>query len=231
MPWNLLILPLVSGYYLLTKLNHFKYRQQRLERQRLVFDSVLLGVASFIMTYILRLVIESVAPSLIAVIYNLFPLHIPLLGTSFSCLFLVVIFVYFGNLLPFLSKEKCVKRAIKKVGNELELLLLSSVKEQRLLQFTLNNGKTYVGWVKELSAPRTNSFIRIIPAISGFRDDKMNVVYNTHYLKVYSEYIAEGQTLNLKDLRTDLIIFEDKIVSVSYFDLEMYEKFNELQVD
>ena len=226
MPWNLLILPLVSGYLLLTKLNHFKYRQQRLERQRLVFDSVLLGILAFTFTYILRLIVEALIPDIVKFLYNLFPFHVPLLVTSFVTLLLGWIAVVIGNLLPFFNKEKCVKRAIRKVGNELELLLLSSVKEKRLLQFTLKNNKTYVGWVKELSAPRTNNFIRIIPAISGYRNDKMNVEYNTHYLAVYSEYIKEGETLDIKNLKTDLIIFSENIVSVSYFDLEMYNKFN-----
>ena len=45
MPWNLLLLNLVAGYYLLTRSHYFKFEQQRLDRQRLIFESILLGVA------------------------------------------------------------------------------------------------------------------------------------------------------------------------------------------
>lgn len=43
MPWNLLVLPLAAAYYILTRCDLLKYKQQRLDRQRLIFESVLLG--------------------------------------------------------------------------------------------------------------------------------------------------------------------------------------------
>ena len=76
MPWNLLILPLVAGYYLLTRSYYFKYEQQRLDRQRLIFESVLLGVALAVFTYIIRIIAESFPPTkeIILVIYDFLPL-------------------------------------------------------------------------------------------------------------------------------------------------------------
>lgn len=44
MPWNIIILHLVAGYYISTRSYYFKFKHQRLDRQRLIFESVLLGV-------------------------------------------------------------------------------------------------------------------------------------------------------------------------------------------
>ena len=45
MPFNLLLLPLVGGYYLLVTSRFTKYIHQRIDRQRLIFNSVLVGIA------------------------------------------------------------------------------------------------------------------------------------------------------------------------------------------
>lgn len=63
MPWNLLILPLVAGYYLLTRFYPFKYKQQRLDRQRLIFESILLAVCVSVITYFIRLFVEFITPN------------------------------------------------------------------------------------------------------------------------------------------------------------------------
>ena len=59
-------------------------------------------------------------------------------------------------------------------GNEFELLLSSSFFYAHLLQFTMDSGKFYIDWVKELPKPFTTSYIRITPVFSGYRkaDDK-----------------------------------------------------------
>jgi hypothetical protein len=41
MPFNLLLLPLIGGYYLLVTSRFTKYIHQRIDRQRLIFNSVL----------------------------------------------------------------------------------------------------------------------------------------------------------------------------------------------
>lgn len=226
MPWNLLILPLVEGYYLLTRSYYFKYEQQRLDRQRLIFESVLLGVALAVCTYIIRIIAESFAPTkeIILVIYDFLPLKTPYIGTTFATLTLAIL-LRFVNLM--LDKEKYVKKAIKEVGNEFELIAKSSFTDKILLQFTLDNDKIYIAWVKELPIPSISNYIRVIPAFSGYREDKnKEVIFTTQYLSVYAEYISEGKAQSITELNTDLIITLDNIVTVSFFDIDMYERFN-----
>lgn len=228
MPWNLLILPLVAGYYLLTRFYPFKYKQQRLDRQRLIFESILLAVCVSVITYFIRLFIEFITPNDVCnLVYSKFPIKTQYIGTSLATLLLTVIFTESVNF--FLDKEKFIKKAIKSVGNEFELLLKSSFEHRRMLQITLKNDKVYVAWVKELPIPSISNYIRVIPVMSGYRTDEKEVEYTTHYLTVYAEYVKDGETLNISDLNVDLVINNSEIVTLSYFDSKMYKKFNDLK--
>jgi hypothetical protein len=227
MPWNFLILPLIAGYYILTRSYFFKFEQQRLDTQRLVFESVLLSVGITIITYIIRLFVESVFPGIITFLYQFIPIKAPYVGTAVFTLLIAVMLSESSNL--FLNKERSVRNAIKGVGNEFELMLASSFTEGLLLQFTLDNDKFYIAWVKELPIPSISSHIRVTPAISGYRNAEKELVFTSQYLSVYAEYINEGRITDIEQLKIDLILDKKNIISVGYFDKEMYSRFNRLK--
>ncbi|WP_443943493.1 hypothetical protein ACJVDH_11215 [Pedobacter sp. AW1-32] len=144
-------------------------------------------------------------------------------NTSLS-LFVAVLGTEFANL--FVKREKAIKKALKKSGNEMELLLSSSFFDAHLLQFTMDSGKVYIGWVKELPKPFVTNYIRITPAFSGYRDEKKELIFTTQYLSVYASYIDDGSVTHQSELNTDLILKVDKINTASYFDIDMYKRFN-----
>lgn len=228
MPWNLFILNLVAGYYLLTRSYYFKFEQQRLDRQRLIFESVILGVGLTITSYILRIAFEYLFPQIFNAVYAELPIKSHFVGTSFFTIILSIALAKIGNII--LDKEKYIKKAIKDVGNEFELLMKSSFTNENLLQFTLDNDKFYIAWVKELPTPSISNYVRVIPALSGYRNTQKELIFTSHYLSVYSEYITEGRSNNnIRELNTDLVIDLANIISVSNFDLEMYHRFNRLR--
>ncbi len=227
MPWNLLLLPLVAGYYIFTKSYYFKFKQQRLDQQRLIFESIILAVVASVITYLLRLFYESVTSlEFQNIVYRAIPIKSPYTGTSLCIMILSIAFTEISNL--FLDEKKRIIKAIKAIGNEFELQLKSSFTENKLLLFTLNNGKIYIAWVKELPIPSVSKYVRIIPIISGYRDDQKNVVFTTHYLSVYGEYIKDGKVKSIAELNTDVILNSDDIVTVSFFDNDMYQVFNQI---
>lgn len=228
MPWNLLIFPLAGGYFILTRCFYFKFRQQRLDRQRLIFESILMGSAVAAVAYTARFVLGYYFPDFVDKTYNSFPYKQPYTITSISTLLISIVATKIINKL-FLNKVESIKKAIQRVGNEFELLIEKAFSEETLLQFTLENNKFYIGWVKELPIPSISNYIRIIPAISGFRDSKMNLVFTTHYLSVYMKYVEGGTIKSIEELNTDLIIDISDIITVSNFNVEMYEKFNSLK--
>lgn len=226
MPFNLLLFPLVAGYYLLIRFEYFRYIQQRLDRQRLLFNSVLLGIFILLITFFIRSIAERLFPHLIETLYAFLPIKTQFFGTTSCSLVISILFVEIANLI--IKREKAIRYAIKYIGNELQLLLKSSFKESKLLQFTLDSGKFYIGWVKELPLPYVSEHVKILPAFSGYRGEMKELVFTTQYLSVYTTYVEEGAVQTIDELNMDLILTVDSIVTVSYFDIEMYERFNNI---
>jgi hypothetical protein len=228
MPWNLLILPLVSAYFILTRLYYFKYRHQRLEQQRLIFETIFIGVALAIVTYMIRLFFEFIAPDVFNSIHAILPFKERYFGTSLASFIIAYISVISYNKVNS-DTRKFIFKAIKKIGNEFELITADAFKEDFLLLFTLNNGKIYIGWVKELPIPSVSKYLRIIPAISGYRNEMKEVKLTTHYLNVYANLIRNGNIKSVKDVNFDIVLDIDAIISVSYFDPSLYSVFNDIR--
>jgi hypothetical protein len=225
MPWNLLIFPLAAAYYIISRSYYFKFRQQRLDRQRLLFETVLLGLGLATIMFTLRSLLQLYHPEIITKASNNFPFKENYTITAISTIPFSWIIVKVSN--RFLNKKTFIRQAIKKLGSELELLFKISFDEKKLLQITLDSGKVYVGWIKELPIPSVSNCVRIIPALSGYRSNETkDVIYTSHYLNVYAEYIKEGKINGLDQIDSDLVLNTKNIVGVSYFDLDMHKKFS-----
>ncbi len=127
----------------------------------------------------------------------------------------------------FTEKNQAIIAAIRRIGNEFELLLESSwdENEPHLIQITLRNGKVYIGWLKTLPAPGEVTYVSILPVLSGYRElESKKLHLTTEYLDVYASYVREGVVTNVAEL-TNLVIKVDQILTASEFDIEMYDRF------
>lgn len=226
MPFDLLLFPLSGGYYIFMRFHYTRFLQQRLDRQRLLFNSIITGVILVILTYFLRIIVESIYPPIVSVLYSALPFHTPYFGTASFSLFFALFITELSNRI--FKKKKAIEFAISLIGNEFELLLKSSIEYNRLLQITLDNDKFYIGWAKELPIPSESNYVRITPAFSGYRNEKKNLVFTTQYLTVYSSYVEEGKIKSIYELNSDIVIKTDNILSANFFDGSMYEKFNRI---
>lgn len=219
---NLLVLPLAAGYYILTKSYHYKFRTQRLDRNSLFFETVIIAVFILIAGFLLKfLLFKNFVPIHIQnEIMNMNPIkntsHSGMVGISFL---LVVALTHLTNYL--FNKEQEIFNAIKSIGNELELMAAKSLKEERLVLITLKNNKVYIGWVKELPIPSLSSYLRIIPAISGFRDDDKKLKFTSHYMDAYSLFEDNNQNNDF-----DVVMPICEIVSISFFNQDLYDVLN-----
>lgn len=57
MPESLWLFSVLSGYYFLTRYVYFKYKCDRLETQRLVFNSIISGSLIFLFVYFVRVIV------------------------------------------------------------------------------------------------------------------------------------------------------------------------------
>ena len=100
-----------------------------------------------------------------------------------------------------------------------------------MIQLTLKNDKSYVGWMKSLPIPTHSNYISILPVYSGYRTkDTKELVFTTQYLDVYASYIKDGDVLDIRDLTTQVIKI-DEIVTANKFDQDMYDRFSAGIVD
>jgi hypothetical protein len=225
MPWNIIILHLVAGYYISTRSYYFKFKHQRLDRQRLIFESVLLGVFISSITVILKFICLKIMPETVNSVGSILPYKYPFFRTSIMTLVIAISITELSNLC--IDKNKAIEKAIKNVGNEIELIFLNSFILRTMVLISLKSDKVYIGWVKELPIPSISNHIRIIPAISGYRNDFKEVEFTTHYLSVYADFVNNGHVNRVQDLNFDVVINLSEVVSVGNFDLEMYQKFND----
>jgi hypothetical protein len=118
--------------------------------------------------------------------------------------------------------------AIDEIGNELEKLLKLSQEERTLVQITLKNEKVYVGICGRIPKPDRTTYFVLIPFLSGFRDPRTKIVeFTTDYLDVYASYIKEGVATGINDLEMNLVINTNEVLTISKFDIDMYDRFNQ----
>lgn len=222
MPWNLLLVPLVAGYFFLTRSYYYRFRYRLLERQRLLFESIITAtvflVAAYTLVFGLKLLFHPYDWYL--GLRSYFPF--PYTGTALLSFGLAIFATYVPNIL-WLSKDKAMREAINLHGNAMEKLVLSAIEYPQLVCFTLDNGKVYVGYPRYLSDLIQTGMLRIYPILSGFRDSQHRIVFTTNYESAYDQ-------IDELDIEQDTVDFEqliavDRIISAKRFSLHIYEQF------
>lgn len=236
MPESLWLFPILSGYYFLTRYVYFKYKYDRIETQRLVFNSVITGSILFFFTYLVRIILNYFKPTLIPSIHSfLYKLPIeeqPLLWTFIFNFLFIFIFTHSLNRIlvwcNYFKKQTPVEKAVDDFGDEIEQLFKKVAKEELLIQITLKSNKVYVGFVEYIPPPKESNYLKIIPLISGYRDDETKKVkFNTEYYKAILLY--QSDEAKYKSFEMDLTIKQDEILIANVFDYDVYKEFENVE--
>lgn len=223
MPFNLLLFPILGGYYVVVRSEFYRYEQQRVDRQKLIFNSFFAGIVLLCLSWIFTGLVSHVLPNDVQWMRDHYPLKQKYFGTAFCSFLLGVFATEITN--RFLDEDRRISRAIDHIGNEFERLCESCYRNTELVQITLKNDKVYIGWMKALPIPSHSSFVSILPVYSGYRDkDRKTLDLTTQYLDVYASYVQEGTFLDIRDITT-LVIKIDEVVTATKFDDEMYQRF------
>lgn len=225
MPFNLLLFPLVGGYYIIAYSEWYRYKTQRLQSERLIFNSVIAGCILLFITFIIKSFVFWCSPDLVIKLKGILPIKQNYFGVMIASFIIALIGTEVANI--FISKTKHIKKAIERIGNDLEKLLMLSADTRDLIQVTLSGGKVYVGICSYIPVPDKTSYFELVPFLSGYRDPVTKIVtFNTSYLDVYAEYIKEGAITSIDDLKINLVIKTEEVLTANRFDLRMYEMFN-----
>ena len=227
--FDLLLLPLLGGYIFLTTFFLTKFYHQRIERQRLIFNSSIIAV-------ILSIIVLSIDHFILKVFFLNFredlgkinPVNYDGLNESLLVFLSSFPLAKLFNLI--LPKKKAFAFVVDKWGNDFEKLFWTSLKskddEDKLLMITTKSNKVYVGYVNKISEPIDNSHITIIPNFSGYRSkETQELRVTTDYLNVLEYYIERGEA-KLIDKKMGIIIPLSEIVMISKFISEIFDRFN-----
>ncbi len=225
MPFNLLLLPLVGGYYFLITCRLTKYIHQRIDRQKLVFNAVLAGILLLGLAIVFTKSAQYIFPDRISTLKEHVPLQLPYTGTAVFSLVLGIILPHLINV--FTNDTRALSWAIRRNGNELEQLIGKCFLNASLISFTTKSGKVYVGWPISLPRPSRSAYLSVLPLISGYRSDTQDVVFTTEYWDVYQSRQQAGE----EDIYQGflLVLSIDEITSASLFNFDVYERFNQKQ--
>lgn len=225
MPFNLLLFPLLGGYYFIIRSNRFKYFHQRIESQKLLFHSAIAGVFFLVISLITTAIFRKHTPDFYLQARTFLPVQFEYAGVTFLSFLLGIISAEASNL--FYKKTASIQQAIRDNDDPMELLVMRSWETKILLCLTLKTGKVYIGYTTALPIPSRTSFISILPIYSGYRDaNTKQIQFTTEYVDIYARLKADQQISRLDDLDFQLLIPTSELVSVNIFDLMIYDMFN-----
>lgn len=223
---NLLLFPLVGGYYIVTRSERYKYLNQRLGSQAVLFNSIIVGIPLLLVSLVTAAIASYYFKDQVAYIKNnYFPIQDEYFGTCALSFVLAVFTTWLINV--FTAKSDAIAAAIDSVGNELELLFSYSAVESAPIQVTLKNDKVYIGWIEILPQPSQCPYIRLIPLFSGYRDRRKELKITTDYSHVYNDFINRGMIRDIADLDVNVVIQVSEVLSAGRFEFEIFEKFEE----
>jgi hypothetical protein len=171
MPTNLILLPLLGGYWFLHVFYFTRFRSQRLDGYRLLVESALVGVLLLGLARPLAALLNRPLRTLWSTIA---PPDIPFLGTTCISLLLGLGLPYGLNYVLAKSKWMTIldakSKAIERHGNDLLRLLHTASLEEKTVSISLDTGKVYVGLVAATPnlAPH-DTYLGITPFYSGYR--------------------------------------------------------------
>ena len=217
MPFDVLLLPLLGGYIFISNWNYTRFDAKRYSGQRLLFHSAIAGAGLLGSSYVILLVARR-----IPVAYEVWDSLVPDPGTGTAFLSFVLGaggWLIFNRFYP---HEVYARKAIRRWGDFLEILLDRSMTETAQVAVTLSSGKFYTGYVTASFDPSYDrKYMRLLPMLSGYRNPETKaVVVTTSYVKAYRALGTE----NPGD-QFELVIPIASILSANLFDPDLFKMF------
>ncbi len=228
--FDLLLLPLIGGYIFLITFTVTKLYHQRIERQRLIFNSVIAGLFLSILGFCIDAILFQQFGFLLKMrsyAAQLIPFEHAGINQSIGIFLLSYPLARFANLIY--SKKKALKYVVEKWGTPQEKFFWNSLNAKqdadKLVMLTTKNNKVYIAYINKISEPIGHSFVSLIPNISGYRDkETQELIITTNYLPILKRIIEEGKKSEIDD-KFGIIIPLSEIQMVSKFDFNIFGEF------
>ncbi len=246
---DIILLPLLGGYIFLITFNYTRFYHKRIEKNRLIYNSLLtaFGLTGFVYlldyfifknnNYYLKLCsfetssIKEIRDYISVTIDEIMHFTKPGFKQSLFAFIISYPLALLLNKLKIFNKAFSFDYSIMKWGNEYEKLIWNTLGEaddlDKLLMVTTKSNKVYIGQITKLSEPMENTHIIIIPTLSGYREkETQKLIITTDYTNVI-ENASEDNETELLDNKLGVIIPFTEIVLISRFDFQIFGQFNE----
>ena len=184
---ELLLLPAMGGYWLITNTNQFRFKLARETGNRLFFPAAIAGSLLFGAA---RLIAVLAYPLMPGWWKELWEIYAPF-AHSGTVAMSAALAVLLPPLLNRLESEKAAARKAARAGGDLvECVLQDAVENGTLVEVSLRNSKSYVGWVQDSGVDaRDECDVALIPLMSGYRHPTTRaLMLTTNYAKVFSQW-------------------------------------------
>ena len=223
MSLDVLLVPALGGYWLLTHLHYTRFRAVRESGYHVLFRAALFGGILFAVSEALLFLLVQPFPQVQDTLDSIFP------GAYYDS---AVLSVALGLTVPlvgnrFYPAKRARIRVAQEVGDLVELILSDSIDGQKPVELSLRNGKSYIGSAVDSGIGRHGETdVSIIPMASGYRDkDTQELRITTHYTPVILRLQEQTPGFSVDDFRVVIPISE--IVSARIFLPAAYRLFQE----
>ena len=223
-----LIIPILGGYWFLTHCYFTKYSVLRDAGYHLFFRSAFAGIVLVIFAHIAIYLLDHSLPEA-DVLWKFLMLH----GYDGAAVLSVILGVVSSLVLNlFYDQEKALQKAAEERGNFVELIIAESLERGMLVEISLRNRKSYVGFaIGSRIISRGESDVEVVPLASGYRDkDTQELKFTSNYAPFIQTRIVHGSgTYNFKREDLRVVIPTSEIVSARIFIPEVYQRFQDKQ--
>ena len=239
----LILLPiLLSGYVFALTWTGSRYFISREQGYRLYFRAAYYGCAIIVAAYYITLVIHSNINELLRPFDEAFGSFFidksslvlyPLMQVAMVSLVIAHPMAKLLNILPYFFRNlrhHFIRVAI--MGDDMEEFLWKATQDTIPIAVSMQNRKFYYGFlVSGYDPSREGDYIKILPLVSGFREEcDLNLILDTFYDSVYEQIEnaeqsgdESGQSNEIN--RSILLLPKSQIQSIGPFDIELYDEF------
>lgn len=206
------LLPILGGYIFLTRAYVSRYEAMHDSGYHLFFKSAIVGAALAALSYFL------LSPFFAAEqLLSIFDVGTPTRLDVLAMILTVPMGYYLASIFNTKnSKETASQRTAEKLGDRFELCISRAFTEQRPIEISTENGKSYIGIPpRTLLSHRKDPDVELLVLASGYRDSE------TRELIITTLYEQKNTAPVDADVML-IIVPMSRIVSIRFFDLDYY---------
>jgi hypothetical protein len=233
---TLFLLALAGGFVFAYRCHYTSYLASRVQGQALLLLAAAYAVG--------LLVLSRLTLTLIPLLYSdpwlclvrgawdalAGPLHNRALPTFVGAFLWAPVLAWIVN--EFYDRDEASDYVIMQYGGDTEKLLSNNLANVELIYVTLENRQVYIGWPTYTPGLRrdTEDF-RILPVLSGFRDEQtLEVDYTTYYPDVLDR-VDNGEIGGVQADDLEVVIPLNRVISLGPFSLDIPQEWFKVPIE